>query len=104
MRDHAAAVGDAAIASEMGVLETGLPPGSSEQLEVEADHDTLVADLERWRGWLSALGRGDLAELGHGPVATVATPPAVVPEPIADTWHALDGAIAAARAACLARN
>lgn len=104
VHDHTAAVDDAEITSEMGVLETGLPPGSPEQLDVEADHDSLVADLERWRGWLNALGGGDLAVLGHGRVATVATPPAVVPEPIADTWHALAGAIAAARAACPAGN
>lgn len=102
LADHQDGIGDAIVTAEMAATETGYPPGSIEQAETDAETARLVADLERWRGWIDAQA-AVLADPAPAPVPALDRPPLRAPEPIEDDWRAAVAIIATARTACAAQ-
>lgn len=99
LADHADTITYAIVSAEMAATETGYPPGSIEQAEIDDETAQVVAELERWRGWIDAQA-AVLADPAPAPVPALDRPPLRAPEPIADDWRAQVAIRAAARTAC----
>ena len=99
---HLDELDEARLQSEMGVYETGLPPGSAEQEEVEAEAAQLGQALDAWELVLRSGTFVDVTELALEPLPELDPPPGPVPEPLADGWAAVERAVATARTACAA--
>lgn len=98
--DHRQAIEDARVTAEMDVHETGLPPGSAEQQEIEIEHAQLMTELDDWETGLAREAWDLAAAFELAPMPVVGPPAEIVPAPLTAEWAALWRAVMVARDAC----